>query len=127
MTIQVGEVGKTVYVMTYLDISDNTSLSIKFSAPLGGTSFTRSSPYVVAPAVDSADLPPEPENGFNGGVLPANMYAIYLTQATDFDVAGSWRVCIEYNRGAAIKWFGDSFTLVIEPMCDAVTQTQSCC
>jgi len=115
MTIKIGEVGKSLYVGTSFDLNDApfTVLKLKFTSPDGTITFERTDTVdgITAPAVDSPSLP-------NVGVLPANTYMLYLTQAADFTVAGDWTVCSEYQDAAPSLFFGDDTTLTVEEACD---------
>lgn len=117
MTIKVGDVGRPIYVATSFDLSANTALSLKFTAPDGVTTFTKNNPDVTAPGVDSPNLPPS--EGFPGGILPANTYMLYTTVAGDFDTggAGTWQVCGAYTDGTPKFYQGDDGPLVIEEAC----------
>ena len=123
MTIKYGEVGKGLYVNAAFDLNAApfTELTLKFT--LGNQTFTRTTADgVTAPGVDSPTLPPNPQSGFPGGVLPANTYALYVLQATDwdssaFDTTGSWTVCLTYEDAAPTLLHGDDSTLVIEEGC----------
>lgn len=112
MTIKIGEVGKTLYVGTTFDLNAApfTVLTINFTSPDGSVTFQRTSPEVQAPTVDSPPLP-------NVGVLPANTYMTYLTQASDFDTAGEWTVCCRYEDAAPSLFDGSDAILVIEDGC----------
>ena len=115
MTIKVGEVGKSLYVGTTFDMNAApfTVLELKFTSPDGTITFSRtdSGDGITAPAVDSPALP-------NVGVLPANTYMLYLTQAGDFTVDGDWQVCAEYQDAAPSIFFGDDTVLTIGKACD---------
>ena len=95
MTIRVGESGKPLRYACYLDLSSYTELKLVFTAPSGGTDFTRtnasSPPVELGAKVVDQDL----------GVLNANEYMEYTFQASDFDIAGTWSVQGTYtNTGA---------------------------
>lgn len=114
MTIKVGEVGKSLYVGTGFDLNAApfTQIALKFTSPDGVTTFTRTdADGITAPAVDSPALD-------NTGVLPANTYMLYLTQAIDFAVSGDWQVCAEYQDAVPSIFFGDDTTLTIGEACD---------
>jgi len=114
MTIKVGEIGKSLYVGTSLDLNAEpfTLLKLKFTSPDGNTTFERDSDSdgITAPAVDSPSLD-------NVGVLSANTYMLYKTQELDFTVAGDWTVCAEYQDAVPSKFFGDDSVLTIEESC----------
>lgn len=110
MTIRVEEVGKELYVPTSFDLSSNTSVEINFTSPDESIKFTR---IATAPGVNSPNL-----DGF--GVLAANTYLLYLTQANDFTLGGAGAWCIEavYNDTVTPKLFiGGPGTLVIADKC----------
>lgn len=112
MTIKVGEVGKTIYVGTTFDLNAApfTTISLIFTAPDGTTTFTRTNPAVLAPAIDSPALP-------NVGILPANTYMTYLTQAIDFTVAGTWNVCAQYEDAVPSLFIGDETGFAVAEAC----------
>lgn len=112
MTVRIGEIGKLVYVSTGFNMSANTSLAIKFTSPDGSITFTRTSAAdgITAPAVPSPSLP-------TIGILAANEYLLYTTQADDFTVGGDW--CVEgvYYEGVGKLYIGDSGTLTVSEGC----------
>jgi hypothetical protein len=95
VTIRVGESGKPLRYATYVDMEDFTELKLEFTAPTGGTSFTRtnasSPPVGLGPKVVDDDL----------GVINANEYMEYTFQASDFAVAGTWSVRGTYTDTVA--------------------------
>jgi hypothetical protein len=101
MSIQLGDIGRPIYIATTFDLSGNTELEAKFS--LNDVSFTKTKTAdgVSAPAIDSPVLPGNPATGFDGGVLPANTYMLYTTVAGDFAEggAGLWTTCAAYTDG----------------------------
>lgn len=114
MSIKTGEIGKSLYVGTgfNLNAAPFTELTIKFTSPDGAITFSRSTADgVTAPAVDSPVLD-------NVGVLPADTYMLYMTQASDFAVDGSWNICTEYQDAAPSLFYGDDTLLDIEASCD---------
>ncbi len=120
MTVKIGEIGKTIFIGTGddLDLNDApfTVISLKFTSPDGLTTFTRSNPpliseVVAAPAVASPSLE-------NVGILPANKYITYLTQAADFNAVGQWTVCSGYQDAAPSLFSGDDTTITVEEACD---------
>ena len=121
MTIKYGEIGKGIYVNASIDISAFTELTLKFT--LGSQTFTRTTADgITAPAVDSPSLPPDPNSGFPGGVLPANTYALYVTQATDwgttaFNQPGNWTICLTYEDADPTLLHGDDSILTITEGC----------
>lgn len=95
MMISVGESGRAVRILTNFDLSLSTDLVMKFTSPDGTIDFElNSSDGVIAPASDTAPLPPD--NNFSGGVMPANHYMEYITDGAEFSVAGDWMVCVRY-------------------------------
>lgn len=111
MTVKIGEVGKKIYIGTGFDMSNNTELGIKFVSPDGSIVFTRLSvDGVTAPAVPSPSLP-------TIGILLANEYLLYSTQALDFTVIGDWCVNAEYTEGATKFFIGDNGILAIIDTC----------
>ena len=112
MSVKIGEIGKEIYVYTNgFDLSANTELGIKFVSPDESIEFTRlSADGVTAPAVPSPSLP-------DLGVLPANEYFQYSTQALDFTVAGDWCVNGEYTESTTKFYVGDNGSLTIEDVC----------
>lgn len=118
MSIKVGDIGRPIYVATNYDLSSNTALTLKFTAP-NGEVFTRTNPDVTAPGIDSPALPPNEDNSFSGGVLPANTYMLYSSQAGDFDSGGSgtWTVCGSYTDATPKFYQGDDGALFISEGC----------
>tara|TARA_R110000822_G_scaffold106533_1_gene234719 strand:- start:2414 stop:2746 length:333 start_codon:yes stop_codon:yes gene_type:complete len=110
MTIRIGEIGKSLYIATGFDLSGNSELQINFTSPDGKTKFTRSNPDVTAPATDSPSIP-------GIGVLPANTYLLYLTQADDFIVDGEWCNESVYIDLTPKKFIGSPGTLIISKTC----------
>lgn len=103
MSINVGEIGKSLYVNARFDLSGNTSLELEVTNPSGAT---KTLTGVTAPAVDSPNIP-------NEGVFPANVYGLYLTQEGDFDVKGIWKVRLIYNDATPKLFKGECFNLEI--------------
>ena len=98
MTIKVGEKGQPFRIATGFDMSGNTALSIAFTAPTDGTSFTATdltTPAVTAPAVA---LTNDPELGD----VAASTYFEYTTDGTEFDIAGTWTACAIYTDASLI-------------------------
>ncbi len=113
MTIRVGEIGKELYVGTDFDLSSNTELTIKFESPDSETVFerTKTSDGITAPAVDSPSIP-------GVGILLANTYMLYETQALDFIAgAGEWCISARYTEGSSKFYIGAPATLVISAEC----------
>lgn len=111
MSVKIGEVGKLIYVGTGFDMSANTELGIRFVSPTDSIDFTRlSADGVTAPAVPSPSLP-------DIGVLAANEYLLYATQAIDFTVAGDWCVNAQYTESTTKFYIGDNGTLTVEDPC----------
>jgi hypothetical protein len=92
MTIRLGESGKPFRYATYVDMADYTELKLVFTAPTGGTNFTRlqssSPPVYLGPRVVDDDV----------GKINENEYMEYTFQASDFDVAGTWSVQGTYTN-----------------------------
>jgi hypothetical protein len=110
MTVRVGEIGAEINVGTTLDLSANTELRLKFTSPDGSIEFERTNPDVTAPGVDSPSLP-------NVGILPANTYMAYATDASDFAVAGDWTVCAVYADATPKLRFGQKTILSVLEGC----------
>lgn len=109
MSIKVGEIGKALYVGTTfnLNAAPFTELTLNFVSPDGTITFSRTTADgITAPAVDSPALD-------STGVLPANTYMLYLTQASDFTVAGDWTVQAQYNDATPSEFFGCVAVLTI--------------
>ena len=87
MSITTTGYGKIFRVGTSYDLNNPpfTTITLRFTSPDGLTTFDRTNPDVSAPAVDS---PPT-----EIGIIPANTYMQYETQAGDFTQAGDWEVC----------------------------------
>ncbi len=114
MSVKVGEVGKSIYVGTTFDLNAApfTELTLNFTSPDGTITFSRTTADgITAPAVDSPALE-------TTGVLPANTYALYLTQASDFTVAGNWNICLTYEDALPSLFYGDDAVLPVEEGCD---------
>lgn len=110
MTIRKGEIGKLIYVNTTFDLSGNTDVQINFTSPDKKTKFTRSSPDVTAPNVDSPNIP-------GIGVLPANTYLLYPTQELDFEQVGNWCIQAIYIDSTPKKYIGNEGLITIEDNC----------
>ncbi len=112
MTIKVTEKGQPVRIATSFDMSGNTALSMAFTAPTGGTSFTATkltTPAVSAPAVA---LTNDPELGNQS----ASTYFEYTTDGTEFDIAGDWTCCAVYTDASLIL-NADMVTITIGEEC----------
>ena len=98
-SIRVTEKGQPFRIATDFNMSSSTGLEIVFTAPPGGTSFTvnqGTTPAVTAPAVALINDP-----GFNPvRSVAASEYLEYITDGTEFDVAGTWTACGEYSTAA---------------------------
>jgi len=98
-----GEIGKDIYVDANYDVNAAPFTELTLTFTLGDQTVTRdTSDGVTAPAVDSPALPANPDNNFPGGVLEANTYVVYRTQASDwgptaFDQPGEWKTCLTYE------------------------------
>jgi len=110
MTIKIGEIGKLIYINTTFDLSGNTDVQVNFTSPDKLIKFTRSSPDVTAPAVDSPSIP-------GIGVLPANTYMVYATQELDFTEVGNWCLQAVYIDSTPKKYIGDEGLITIEDNC----------
>jgi len=101
MSIKVGEKGQPFRIATGFDMSGSTALSIVFTAPTNGTSFTvtqATSPAVTAPAVALTNDP-----GFTPAQsVAASTYFEYTTSGTEFDIAGTWTACAVYTDASLI-------------------------
>lgn len=101
MTIKVGEKGQPFRIATGFDMSGSTALSIVFTAPTNGTSFTRTnvtSPAVTAPAINLVNDP-----GFTPAQsVAASTYFEYITDGTEFDVLGLWTACAVYTDASVV-------------------------
>ena len=110
-----GESGRVIRIYTGFDLSSNTNTVIKFTAPSGGTSFElNSADGVTAPNTDSPVLPSD--NNYSGGAMPANHYMQYTTDGTEFDIAGDWLACVQYENNLSsppdvYKSLGSTFTV----------------
>ena len=92
MSIKKGESGKIVRVASGgVDMSTNTELRLYFWAPSGGADFIRltgsPSPVTIGTGVTDPTL----------GVLAADEYVEYKTEALDFDVDGAWQLQLEWE------------------------------
>ena len=109
--IHVGEVGKEIYVGTGFDLSSNTELTMNFKFTNGNQEFSRdSADGVTAPAVPSPDLP-------DVGILAADTYLLYLTQADDFTLSGNWCVASQYEDATPVLFKGDEAELLVLDSC----------
>lgn len=101
MTIKVGEKGQPFRIATGFDMSGSTALSIAFTAPTGGTTFTvtqATTPAVTAPAVALTNDP-----GFTPAQsVAASTYFEYVTSGTEFDIDGTWTACAIYTDATKI-------------------------
>ena len=95
-SIKVTEIGQPFRIATDFDMSGYTGLEIVFTAPPGGTDFTvtnLTTPAVTAPAVELVN-----NASFNPPrSVAASEYLEYITDGTEFDVAGTWYACGEYS------------------------------
>lgn len=110
MTIRIGEIGKLIYINTTFNLSGNTNLQINFTSPDKTIKFTRSSPDVSAPNVDSPNIP-------GIGVLSANTYLLYPTKELDFEQVGNWCVQAVYIDATPKKYIGNEGLITIEDNC----------
>jgi len=107
MGIKTAEVGKIINVNASYDMSANSDLILKFTAPSGATLSVNKAGGVSAPAVDFTDP-------VTGDVFNANEYWSYTTTATDFTESGSWAVAGRYIDATPKDFCGDvaSFTVL---------------
>jgi len=105
MSIRVAEVGKVFRLSTQFDMSANTALALKFTAP-DGTTLTKTNPDVTAPAVAITDP--------DLGSLNASEYMAYTTLSTDFDQTGVWRVCGTYTAAGVVLYSAEATFTVLE-------------
>jgi len=91
LTIKLGESGKDIRFSAGFDMSSNTELTLTFRAPPSGTDFTRIKSDGVTLGTGAITDPVL-------GELAANTYVDYTCSATDFDVAGTWSVCLTYTN-----------------------------
>lgn len=108
MGIKATEVGKQFNYGTFIDLSGNTQLSLKFVSPTGQITIL-TKPRVSAPAVPVTD-PIE-------GTFPADTYMQITTEATDFTEVGEWTVCGIYEDGSPKIFYGDDATFTVEEAC----------
>lgn len=87
MSINVGGIGKKLFVDFKFDVSNFSVVTLKFTGP--GPSFIRTTPTVLIPDVD--DVAPDI------GAVQADTYAVYITEGDEFTVAGTWTVCGVYE------------------------------
>jgi len=101
MTIKVGEKGQPFREATGFDMSGFTALSIEFTAPTGGTSFTATD--VTTPAVTAPAVPLVNDPGFTPAQsVAASTYFEYITDGTEFDIAGQWIACAVYTDASRV-------------------------
>jgi len=112
MTIKVAEVKKLFRYSTNFDMSGSTGLTLKFTKPNGGTltKTEASSNPVTAPATALTNDP-------DIGTVAASTYMQFSTVASDFDVAGVWKVCGIYTDGDPTEYFGDLAVFTVEFGC----------
>lgn len=108
MTLKATEFGKTFRYATTYDMSANTALDLKFTAP-DGTVYTISNPRVTAPAVSVVDP--------TLGTLEASTYMEFTTLATDFEMAGPWTVCGTYTDATPKIFYGNDAEFEVEEAC----------
>ena len=98
-SIKVTEKGQPFRIATDFNMSTSTGLEIVFTAPPGGTSFTvnqGTTPAVTAPAIALIN-----DKGFDPvRSVASSEYLEYITDGTEFDVAGTWTACGEYSTAA---------------------------
>lgn len=108
MGIKVGEVGKIININASFDLSGNTDLILKFTAPSGTILSVNKAGGVSAPAVPFTDP-------VSGTVFNANEYWSYSTTSTDFTESGSWRVAGRYIDATPKDFCGDVATFTVLP------------
>ena len=105
MSIRVAEIGKKFRLSTQFDMSANTALALKFTAP-DGTITSLVNPAVTAPAspVTDPDL----------GPLLASEYMEFDTLVTTFDQVGVWTVCGTYTASGVVLYSDEATFEVLE-------------
>ena len=94
MTIRIGESGKKIRVACGVDLSDFTSLLLRFEVPVTGANVDRTDlTGVSAPAVELTSTPL--------GTLSASTYMEYTFNANDFTTVGTWNVTPKFTNTAA--------------------------
>jgi hypothetical protein len=105
MSIRVAEVGKVFRLSTQFDMSANTALALKFTAP-DGTITSAVNPAVTAPSVTITDP--------DLGELLSDEYMALTTLVTTFDQAGTWRVCGTYTASGVVLYSAEATFEVLE-------------
>lgn len=111
MPIKVSEVGKTLDVGAFLDISSGTGVkSITVTNPDTLVKTTFPDARITTPGVVSAD-------GYEAGT-----YMQLITELTDFPDGGDWPLCCRFQDASAspnaIDWYGDDGILTIKEKCE---------
>lgn len=108
MALKATEIGKTVVYATSFDMSGNTTVELKLTAPDGTEStildariLTPATPLVVAVL----------------GTLASSTYMTFLTESTDFPVAGDYTICGTYNDATPKTFYGDDAIITVEEAC----------
>jgi hypothetical protein len=112
MTFRVGEVGKAFrYSTNGLVMSASTALTLNFTDPNGGTlqKTQASSNPVTAPAAALA-------NDKYIGTQAASTYMEFTSIATDFSIAGKWKVCGIFEDATRIL-HGNTVEFTVLPAC----------
>jgi len=106
--IKAGEIGKQFVYATGYDLSAKTSLEIHITKP-DGTMVTvvNARLSISATPINDADL----------GTIAGNTYMLFLTQATDFPVAGTYTVCGVYNDATPRTYYGEHATVEVGEGC----------
>jgi hypothetical protein len=88
MAIVATEVGKAFRLSTGYDMSASTGLTLNFTSPTG-VALQKTEATVNAVTAPAIALTNDPDLGNQ----PASTYFEFLTVATDFTEAGTWKVC----------------------------------
>ena len=110
MSIKATEVNRPFRYATYKDLSSQTELTLKLTAPDGTQAvLTATSGRVTAP--------PTPITDPDLGPLAASEYMEITTVATDFPVGGSWTACGVYEDAVPTYHIGNPATFTIGDAC----------
>jgi hypothetical protein len=107
MSIKAAEVGKVIRYFTNYDMSAKTSLEIHIIGPEGTVTVDNSRISLSATPINDPDI----------GVMDANTYMIFSTEATDFPVAGEYTICGVYNDATPRTYYGDKARIMVEEGC----------
>jgi hypothetical protein len=108
-TLNAGEIGKTVYFITLFDMSARTSITLRLENLADGSVVTVSNARVQISAT--------PITTPDYGLIPANQYAYFNTEATDFPVEGDYRICLIYEDATPRKYFSNHMTVTVGEAC----------